>query len=305
MRILMVGAGAVGGYFGARLLQAGRDVTFLVRAKRAAEIRENGLQILSPHGDVTLQPKLVTADSMGGEFDVILAGVKSYALEGAMNDFAAAVGPATMIFPALNGMRHLDTLIDRFGEGAVIGGVCKVAGEVDSEGRIRQLARFQSLEYGERNGERSSRIEALHQTLSGAGFDATISERIMSDMWQKWVQLSSLGAVTCLFRGNIGEVAAAPGGAELAAMVLSECAAVAEASGYPTSPEFLTRHRSDLTAEGVATTSSMYRDLMKGAPVEADTIVGDMVERGQKLGLKTPLLRAAYVSLSIYQRRIR
>src|ERR1700733_6576805 len=149
MRILVVGAGAVGGYFGARLAQANRDVTFLVRPKRAAEIAEMGLQVLSPHGDLTVHPKTVTADKIDGHFDVILVGVKSYALAAAMHDFAPAVGPETMIFPALNGMRHIDLLIERFGKHPVLGGVCLVATEVDEKRRIKQLAGFQSLIYGE------------------------------------------------------------------------------------------------------------------------------------------------------------
>ena len=149
MRILVVGAGAVGGYFGGRLAEANRDVTFLVRARRAEEIKEKGLQIVSRHGDLTLHPKTITADRIKGPYDVILLGVKSYALESAMDDFAAAVGHETMILPVLNGMRHMDLLAARFGAHAVLGGVCIVSTEIDQEGRIRQLADVQSLTYGE------------------------------------------------------------------------------------------------------------------------------------------------------------
>src|SRR5579863_9894507 len=116
MRILVVGAGAVGGYFGARLAQAGRDVTFLVRASRAEEIKAKGLQIVSPHGDLELHPKAITAREIAGRYEVILLGVKSYALSGAMNDLAPAVGTGTMILPVLNGLAHIDLLIARFGK---------------------------------------------------------------------------------------------------------------------------------------------------------------------------------------------
>ena len=213
MRILVVGAGAVGGYFGGRLAEANRDVTFLVRAKRAKEIREKGLQIVSPHGDLTLRPETITADQIKGSYDMILLGVKSYALEGAMNDFAAAVGPETMILPVLNGMRHVDVLATRLGKHAVLGGVCLVATEVDEEGRIKQLAGFQSLTYGELDGQSTRRLERLDMTLRGASFDVAISNQIVADMWQKWVQLAATGAITCLLRGNIGEIIAVPGGA--------------------------------------------------------------------------------------------
>src|SRR5271168_4631906 len=114
MRLLVVGAGSTGGYFGGRLAEAGRDVTFLVRPRRAAQLREGGLQIVSPHGDVTLQPKLVTADAIGGHYDAVLLGVKAYSLDAAIEDFAPAVGPGTMIVPMLNSMRHVDVLEARF-----------------------------------------------------------------------------------------------------------------------------------------------------------------------------------------------
>src|SRR6202030_525917 len=174
--------------------------------------------------------------------DVVFLSVKAYALEAAMNDFAAAVGPGTMIFPVLNGMRHIDLLAKRFGEDAVIGGVCLVAAEIDDQGRIVQLADFQQLVYGERNGETTPRLKTLDATLRGAGFDARLSTDIMQAMWEKWVQLASLGAVTCLMRGTIGEVVAAPGGAELSLKVVDESGAVANACGHQPSETLLSKH---------------------------------------------------------------
>jgi 2-dehydropantoate 2-reductase len=302
MRILVVGAGAVGGYFGGRLAQAGRDVTFLVRAKRAEELKAKGLQIISRYGDLVLHPQTITADRITGPYDVILLSVKSYSLSAAMNDFAAAVGPDTMIFPMLNGMRHVDLLVERFGKEAVLGGVCLVSTEVDDEGRIRQLTGFQRLIYGELDGRSTPRLKKLDETLGGAGFDAAISDNILRDMWQKWVQLATLGGLTCLLRGNLGEILFAPGGAEIARMALHESSSIASANGYPQSAAFLEDQAAKLAAGGSQLTSSMYRDLMKGAPVEVDTILGDLLERGRKHGLATPILEAAYVNLSIYQR---
>jgi 2-dehydropantoate 2-reductase len=302
MQILVIGAGAVGGYFGGRLAQANRDVTFLVHAKRAEEIKTKGLQIVSPHGDLALHPKTITAAQITRPYDVILLGVKSYALSGAMNDFAAAVGPETMILPVLNGMRHIDLLAARFGKRAILGGVCLVATEIDQEGRIRQLADFQKLVYGELDGQSTPRLKKLDETLRGAGFDAVISSHIVHDMWEKWVQIASVGAITCLMRGNIGEIVAIPGGADLSRWILRECSDIASACGHPPSAAFLEEQTMQLTAQGSQLTSSMYRDLKKGGPVEVDTILGDLLERGQKLGLTTPILQAAFVNLSIYQR---
>jgi 2-dehydropantoate 2-reductase len=224
MRILIVGAGAVGGYFGARLAEAGRDVTFLVRASRAEQLLRDGLSIISAHGDVVLTPKLISAGEIDGRYDLILLSVKAYALEAAIDDFAPAVGPETMILPVLNGMRHIDLLIRRFGEGPVLGGVCVVATELDGKGRIVQLAEIQQLTYGERNGEVTPRLQSLDATLQGAGFDAQLSTDIIGAMWQKWVMLASLGAITCLMRGTIGEIVAVPGGAPLSLQALDECA---------------------------------------------------------------------------------
>jgi len=304
LRILIVGAGAVGGYFGGRLAQAGRDVTFLVRPSRAKQLSRDGLRIISPHGDAVLSPKLISADKIDAPYDIIFLSVKAYALETAMNDFAAAVGPETMIFPVLNGMRHIDILTKRFGEHAVIGGVCLVAAEIDHQGRIVQLADFQRLVYGERNGESTPRLKALDATLQGAGFDARLSPEIMQAMWEKWVQLASLGAITCLMRGTIGEIVAAPGGAELSIDALNESVAVATACGHKPSEKVLSRHAAAMTAPGSLLTSSMYRDLRKGAQVEADHILGDFIERGRARGVTTSLLKAAFVNLRVYQDRL-
>jgi 2-dehydropantoate 2-reductase len=303
MRILVVGAGAVGGYFGGRLAQAGRDVTFLVRPKRAEQIQAQGLRILSPrYGDFTVRPKIINAAQIASPYDVIFLSVKSYNLAGAIDDFAPAVGPQTVIFPVLNGMHHMDVLTERFGKEAVLGGVCFVSTEVDSQGRIVQLADFQSLTCGELDRRKTSRIEAVHQVFSGAGFDTAISGDILRDMWQKWVWLAGVGAITCLLRGNIGEIAAVPGGAELSLSALRECATIAGVCGYPLSEAFVAEKKPQLTAPGSPLTSSMYRDLNEQAPVEVDSILGDLIERGRKHGVSAPIVEAAFVGLTIYQR---
>src|SRR5580698_4321262 len=304
MRILVVGAGATGGYFGGRLAQAGRDVTFLVRPKRAAQLQADGLQILSPHGDVTLTPKLVTADAIAAPYDAVLLTVKAFALEAALRDLVPAVGADSMIIPVLNGMRHVDALTKRFGEGPVLGGVCLVASTIDPQGRIRQLADFQQLVYGERSGEMSARVTALDAAMQGGRFVARASGAILQEMWEKWILLATLGAITCLLRGTVGDIEAAPGGAALALAVLDDCVAVATRSGYPPSAAFLERTRASVTAKGSASAPSMYRDLTQGLPVEADQIVGDMLARAQGFGIAAPILAAAYAGLSIYQKRI-
>jgi 2-dehydropantoate 2-reductase len=302
-RVLVVGAGATGGYFGGRLAQAGRDVTFLVRQARAAQLQAGGLHLVSPHGDAVLEPQLVSPGKIASPYDVVLLAVKAYTLEAALTDFAAAVGPETAIVPFLNGMHHLDVLTERFGEAPVLGGVCIVSTTVDAQGRIVQLTGMQEIVYGELDGAASARVAGLDRLMKGAGFEARSSSTILADMWQKWVILASLGATTCLMRGSVGEIEAA-GGAPIALALLGECRAVAAASGHPLGDAFLSTAKALLTAKGSDLTPSMYRDLQAGKPVEVDQILGDMVARARRFEIAVPLLAAATVQLSIYQKRI-
>jgi len=304
MRMLVVGAGSTGGYFGGRLAQAGRDVTFLVRPARAMQLAERGLQILSPHGDFALRPQLVTADRISGSYDVILLTVKAFSLESALVDMAPAVGAETMILPVLNGMRHVDILADRFGKGAVVGCACKIVGSVDDQGRIVQHNLLHDIAYGEMSGEVSPRIERLDHFTRNAGFDARLSPAIDREMWEKWILLAALGGINCLMRGTIGDVAQAPRGSEFALAMLDEIVAVVRAVGVPPSPEFGAAARAVLTAAGSPLTSSMYRDLQRGVPIEADQIIGDLVGRARTAGIETPLLGAIYAHLCVYQHRV-
>lgn len=303
MRMLVVGAGSTGGYFGGRLAAAGRDVTFLVRPQRAARLAADGLEVVSPHGNLTLKPKLALADGITAPFDVVLLTVKAYALEAALDDLAPAVGPETMIVPVLNGMRHVELLTERFGAKALVGGVARIASTLDPQGRVLHLAPFHDVSYGEMDGSLSPRIQALDAFMRGAGFDARLSTAIEREMWEKWVFLSSLGAVTCLMRGTIGEVEAAPGGRAFAERLIDEVVAIVSAVGAAPSEAFLVQVRTQLTAKGSPLTSSMYRDLVNGSPIEADQIVGDLLARGGSAGLATPLLATAYAHLAIYQAR--
>jgi 2-dehydropantoate 2-reductase len=303
MRMLVVGAGSTGGYFGGRLAQAGRDTTFLVRPARAEHLRVNGPQILSPHGDIALQPQLVTAGGITAPFDIVLLTVKAYSLNAALPDLGPAVGPDTMILPVLNGMNHVDVLGERFGQETVVGCACKVAAIVDDRGRVVQLRALHDIAYGEMNGSLTDRIEQLDAFMQGAGFDTHLSMTIAREMWEKWILLATLGSVTCLMRGTVGEIEAAQGGVDFVLHLFDEAVAIARATGEPPSDRFLAGAKAALTEKGSASTSSMYRDLLQGSPIEADQIVGDLLVRGRKAGLSTPLLAAAYTHLSVYQNR--
>jgi len=303
MRIVAVGAGAIGGFFGGRLLQAGRDVTFLVRPGRAAELARDGLVIKSPNGDVTLQnPPTVQADKLNEKFDDVLLSCKAFDLDDAIKSFAPAVGPQTAIIPLLNGMRHLDVLDTRFGKDRVLGGWCGIAATLNEHRHVVQLAPvFQSLSFGERDGAMSNRVRAIAENFAAGNIGSQASEKIVLEMWEKWVLLTTLASSTSLMRAAIGHILAAPGGRDFILGVRDECTAVAKAAGYAPGEAFLTRINSMLTTEGSPLTASMFRDIKAGAPVEADHIVGDMIARGDAAKVPVPKLRIAYTHLKAYE----
>jgi 2-dehydropantoate 2-reductase len=304
MRLLVVGAGSTGAYFGGRLAVAGRDVSFLVRDRRAQQIRDNGLGVTSPNGDFSFKPKLLSAAGLTAPYDAVLLTVKAFSLDQALQDIAPAVGPGTMILSVLNGMRHLDRIAERFGERAIVGCVCKVSTKLDAKGHVVQLAQFHELAYGERDGMASPRTQALDAFMKGAGFDARLTPTISREMWEKWTMLSALGAATCLMRGTVGEIVAAPGGLDFINATLDEVVAIVRAVGEAPSAEFLEAARRQLTTPGSPFASSMYRDLQQGAPIEADQIVGDLLARAKGVGLEAPLLSAAFAHLKVYQNRL-
>ncbi|WP_328454410.1 MULTISPECIES: 2-dehydropantoate 2-reductase [unclassified Amycolatopsis] len=303
LRILVVGAGATGGYFGGRLLQAGRDVTFLVRPGRAKVLRERGLRIVGLGEETVLDPPLVETGALEGTYDLVLLAVKATALTGAIDDFAPAVGPGTLILPFLNGLAHIDVLAARFGAAAVLGGVAKVVTTVDDDGDIRRLAPLQNLVYGARAEPVPSRLSQVDAALTGAGFPAAREDAITGAMWAKWVFIASIGGVNALMRGTTGDVVAVPGGAAFAEAVVAEAAAVAEAAGYPVPAADLDATRRTVTDPGTGG-SSLYRDLLGGHPVEGDQIFGDLTARARELGVSVPLLDLVTLQLRVHNHRV-
>lgn len=304
MKILVVGAGATGGYFGAVLARAGRDVTFLVRPHRATVLRERGLRVTGLEEEWHLEPRLVTADALAEPYDLVLLSVKSTALEQAIEDVAPAVGPDTAIMPLLNGLAHIDALNARFGTAPVLGGVAKVVTTLNDEGDIVRLAPLAQLTIGEQDGSLSPRVEKIRAVLDEAGIDVLVPGDVMASMWHKWVFITTLGAVTSLMRGTVGEVNAVPGGAELGPAVLAEAAAVSAAAGHPVPERELTATLDMVTAAGSPMVPSLYRDLTAGRPTEVEHLFGDLVARARALSVPTPLLDLATLHLRVHQRRV-
>jgi 2-dehydropantoate 2-reductase len=304
MRLLVVGAGAIGGYFGGRMLQAGRDITFLVRPRRAAELASNGLVIKSPNGDVTLKtPPTVQADTLRDHFDVVLLSCKAYDLDDAITSFAPAVGPQTSIVPLLNGMHHLDVLDGKFGGARVLGGLCAIAATLNEAREVVQLQPLQSLTFGERDGAMSERVRAIAGIFESGKFGSSASAHVLQDMWEKWVFLATLAASTSLMRTTLGNILAAPGGKDFLLGIFDECTAIATAEGYPPRAPFVERTLAMLTAEGSPLSASMFRDIKAGQPVEADHVIGDLIARADRAKVPVPRLRVAYTHLKAYEKQ--
>ena len=300
MRILVVGAGAVGGYFGGRLLQAGRDVTFLVRPRRAAELAKHGLTISSPVGDFhRASPPTLLQENLGEPYDLVVLSCKAFDLEGAITSFAKVVGPETAILPLLNGMRHIDRLVERFGGERVLGGQCAISTTLGADGAIIHLNDWHALSFGELNGARSPRIETIASALLNAGFDARLSGEIRQEMWEKWVFIATAAGITCLMRASVGDYVEA-GAADLALGLLNECASIAAAEGFPLREPALERGRTALTAAGSPLKASMLRDIEGGKPVEGDQILGDLLRRARKPDDRS-LLRIATLHVKAYE----
>jgi 2-dehydropantoate 2-reductase len=302
MRVLIVGAGAIGGYFGGRMLQAGRDITFLVRPRRASELAAAGLVIKSPNGDITLKsPPVVQADTIKDKFDAVLLSCKAHDLDDAIMSFAPAVGEKTAIIPLLNGMRHLDILDRKFGASHVLGGLCLTAATLNEKREVVQLGPVQTLGFGERDGKMTDRVRAFADVVRGCNFDGAASETVLQDMWEKWAFLASNAASTSLMRAAVGIILAAPGGKDFLLGILDECRAVATAEGYPPRAPAMERATGMLTAIGSPLTASMFRDIKASQPIEADHVIGDLIARADVAKVSVPRLRTAYTHLKAYE----
>ena len=303
-RFLVLGAGAVGGYFGGRLAKAKADVTFLVRPARAAALNERGLVIASPMGHLQLPVRVATTDTLKGVFDTVLLTAKAYDLEQALAAIRPAVGPGTAILPLLNGLRHLDRLDAAFGPERVLGGVAYIAATLSAEGTIRHLNRVHGIAFGERSGAVSRQVEAIAGAFAATPVDASISDNILLDMWEKFVRIGSLAGMNCLMRGSVGDILAADEGESLMLELLAECEAVATASGFPPRKQHRKQCRAILTERGSDFSASMRRDLDAGLRTESDQVLGEMLRRARATGTETPLLRIAVCHLQVHERRL-
>ena len=303
MKILILGAGAVGGYWGARLHQSGADVTLLLREKRAETVRKNGLVVKSPKGDAVVQPKVVTKGSEGGPYDIVVLACKAYDLDSAIEAIAPAVGPGTTIVPMLNGHAHFAALDARFGAARVAGGLARISGMLGPNGEILNTG-GSGVSFGERSGApaRPALVE-LDAACKKAGIDGGLNANINQDLWDKWIMLGSIAGMCSAMRGNIGDIMSAEDGEAIMTEILEECRKVAAAEGYPPSDKALAAVRASLTQKGGKSVASILGDIEKHGAVEGPQIVGDMLARARKHGIAAPNLRFAYAHLQTYEAR--
>jgi len=305
MRILVLGAGGTGGYFGGRLVEAGADVTFLVRPPRAARLAADGLTVVSPLGDIHAPVRTVTTETLESPYDLVVLSCKAYDLEGAIAAVAPAVGPGTAVLPLLNGLAHFDRLTEAFGAERLLGGLCHIAVTLGAGGEIRHLNRVHSVTFGEMAGGASARVDAIAGVFGRARFDARASADVLQDIWEKYVFLTTLAGMTCLMRASVGAIMVTGEGEEIAREMFDECRAIAATAGRAPRPEAVATALRFLTDRESSLTASMLRDLEAGGPTEADHVVGDMLRRGRRSGVAAPLLRVAFCHLQAYDARRR
>lgn len=305
MKILVLGAGAVGGYFGGRLAQAGADVTFLVRQKRAGLMAKEGLRVKSRAGDITLQVPLVTQDSLKAGYDLVMFTAKSYDLDSAIEAIAPVMTGGCMVLPFLNGMSHLAVLDARFGRERVLGGVAYIASTLAPDGVIVHLGEFHKIAFGPRDGAPAAMAlcEALDAAFAKTPVEHALSGSIEQVMWDKWVFLASIAGMTAMMRAAVGDILAAEAGERLMLAMLAECVAVAAAEGFAVSEPILANHRKLLTQKGSVATASMMRDTEGGGRIEADTILGALLTLAKKHSIATPVMEIAYANLQAYAAR--
>lgn len=304
MKVLVVGAGAVGGYFGGRLAESGVDVTFLVREKRQRQLKENGLKIKSVHGDYSFLPKtIVSTDLSQGKYDVILIGTKSYHFLKAIEDIKSFVGQETVIIPMLNGIKHIDVLKSTFLENQVIGGLCFVESTVDQDGVIIQSSATHDFVYGEFSGKETDRIKEINEAFSQTKASIRKSDTILKDMWHKYMFISGLSGITTLFRSSIGPIREAKYGLEIIGNLFLEIGSIMREVGAPIDDDIENLQLHKINEMSYDMKSSMQRDMEKKESIEGEHLHGYLLTLAKENNINTPYLKMAYSNLSTYNKQ--
>lgn len=300
MKFLVVGAGGVGGYIGGRLAEKGNDVTFLVRHKRAEQLKETGLVIHSEKGDVSFQPALISAGETG-HFDVVIIASKAYSLDQVIDDVKPFIGRESVIIPFLNGYRHYEQLFTAFSKEQVLGGLCFIESALDHKGEIHHTSASHRFVFGEWNGERTERITALEEAFSGVKAEVIISGHIEKDIWKKYLFIAAQAGITTLFQRPLGPILETEGGRHTVQTLIGEIVAILRKEGVPADPDLEEESFRTMTSMSYHMKSSMLRDMENGQTTEGDHLHGFLLEKAKRLSLAAPILETVYANLQMYE----
>ena len=304
MKLLVLGAGGIGGYFGGRVAEAkSADVTFLVRPKRREQLERDGLVIESPDGNARFPVKTVSAGELKPGYDAVLFTCKAYDLDSAMGAIAPAMDGKCVVVPQLNGMAHLEALDKRFGKSQVMGGVAQINATLRKDGTVAHMDSLSRIVFGERDKTVTPRAQAIADAFAKTSVRWHLSQDIEQEMWEKVVFLSALAAATCLFRANVGEIMAAPGGREAMERAIDANIEIATREGHPPRAQSIEFAKARLMDAKGNWSASMMRDMEAGNQVEADHIVGWMLDRARKHSIDDLILSMAYTHLKAYEAR--
>jgi 2-dehydropantoate 2-reductase len=301
MRIAVIGAGAVGGAFGAALAKGGSDVTFFARGAHLKAMRERGLKVLGPRGDIHLQPTKATDDPASvGEVDVVLFCVKLWDVESAGAAIRPLVGKATAVIPLQNGIDASERLIPILGKDAVMGGVAQISATIAEPGVIRQTGTFMRLTFGELDGRPSARGAAFHAACQAAGFDSVNTNEILVALWEKFVLMGTNSAVSAVTRLPFGKLRDDPEVFALFEKGFAEIAAVGRTCGVKLAPDLEQRMLNAMRAFPAEMMPSMAVDLLRGNRLELPWLAGKVVALGRELNVPTPTFNVMYAALKPY-----
>src|SRR6476619_4480785 len=302
MKIAIIGAGGVGGFFGARLQQAGADVHFVARGAHLAAMRADGLKVESPLGDIHLPQVNVTDDPAEiGTADIVWLAVKLWDMDAAVRSMRPLIGADTGIISFQNGVQKDDILREAFGDRAVMGGVAYIATNIDRPGVIKHTGTMQRLVFGEYDGRRSVRAEALLDASIRGGINAELSDDIRKAIWEKFVFLVGLSGATTTMRETIGPIRSNPRSRRFLSELMRETVAVGRALGVALPADFAEQRLAFVDGLPDQITSSMHDDLQAGKRLEVSWLSGGVARLGEQTGVPTPMNRAVWEILGLHE----
>jgi 2-dehydropantoate 2-reductase len=306
MHIVVYGTGGVGGYFGARLAQAGNNLTFIARGKHLGAIKKNGLQLKSDKGDYLVFPAKATSNiSEVDNIDLILICVKTWQVAEIAKKIKPVLNKKTIVISLLNGVENEFTLCKILDKKHVLGGLCKIVSKVEDYGIINHLSYEPTIVFGELNNQKTNRALQLEKLFTKAGITTKLADDIQKEIWTKFLYISTVSAMGALTRASIGKMIALPQLKNMMIQIAEEIVIIAKAKGVNFSKNIIDKQFQIIETQPFDTTSSLQRDMMEGKPSELKAQNGTIVKFGKELGIPTPLNSFVYNCLLPQENRAR